>query len=255
MSGFTPDFASADVRVSPNFGPRRGIVQPDMVILHYTGMASGEAAEGWLCNPASDVSSHYLVHEDGRIVQMVREADRAWHAGRGSWLGCHDINSCSIGIEIQNCGIDGGLPAFPDGQIEAVIRLVRDITARRDIAAARILAHSDVAPGRKIDPGAQFPWRRLFEAGIGVMAAPAAECDVLPSAPEAIGSHVEKLQYMLQSYGYGVEITGVYDAATRVVVGAFQLHFRQAQADGIADAETVAIMQALLAGQHGLPAA
>ena len=95
MSGFSPDHAGADVRVSPNFGPRRGPFRPDMIVLHYTGMASGEGAEAWLCDPASEVSSHYLVHKDGRIVQMVRESDRAWHAGKSFWRGHADINSAS----------------------------------------------------------------------------------------------------------------------------------------------------------------
>src|SRR5690606_17178223 len=99
MSGFAPDHAGAEVRVSPNFGLRRGVDAPDMIVLHYTGMISGSAAEAWLCDPVSEVSSHYLVHEDGHVVQMVRESDRAWHAGKSSWNGDTDVNSCSVGIE------------------------------------------------------------------------------------------------------------------------------------------------------------
>ncbi|RVB35775.1 N-acetylmuramoyl-L-alanine amidase, partial [Mesorhizobium sp. M7A.F.Ca.CA.001.16.1.1] len=104
MSGFLPDEPRAEVRVSPNFGPRRETPRPDMIVLHYTGMATGAGAEAWLCDPASEVSSHYLVHENGHIVQMVRESDRAWHAGKSSWFGRADINSCSVGIEIVNPG-------------------------------------------------------------------------------------------------------------------------------------------------------
>src|SRR5690606_26852368 len=147
MSGFAPDHAGAEVCVSPNFGPRRARMRPDCLILHYTGMETGEAAQAWLCNPVSEVSCHYLVHEDGRIVQMVRESDRAWHAGRGSWKGVSDVNSFSIGIEIVNPGPLAGFPPFSDLQVETVASLGRDICARWDITAERVLAHSDVAPG------------------------------------------------------------------------------------------------------------
>ena len=99
MSGFLPDYSRAEIRVSPNFGPRRDGQRPDMIILHYTGMEPGPSAEEWLCDPVSEVSSHYLVNEDGSVLQMVRESDRAWHAGHGSWRGRSDVNSFSIGIE------------------------------------------------------------------------------------------------------------------------------------------------------------
>src|SRR5690242_5008569 len=167
MSGFSPDHSGAEVRVSPNFGQRIGVARPDMIILHYTGMKTGEGAEAWLCTPESQVSSHYLVHEDGRIVQMVRESDRAWHAGKSFWGGVTDINSHSIGIEIVNPGHEFGYRSFPPGQIAAVIGLCQGIVARHPIPPQRVLAHSDVATGRKVDPGERFPWRQLAEAGIG----------------------------------------------------------------------------------------
>jgi N-acetylmuramoyl-L-alanine amidase len=173
MSGFAPDHPGAEVVVSPNFGPRREGVRPDCLILHYTGMETAQAAESRLCAPESEVSAHYLVHEDGRIVQMVRESDRAWHAGKGSWKGRCDVNSFSIGIEIVNCGPLGGFPDFPAVQIEAVAALARDICARHGIAPERVLAHSDIAPGRKIDPGERFPWARLHELGVGHYVPPA----------------------------------------------------------------------------------
>src|SRR6185312_12956132 len=131
------------------------------IILHYTGMETGEAAEAWLCNPESEVSSHYLVHEDGLIVQMVREADRAWHAGASSWHGETDMNSRSVGIEIVNRGHSLGYDNFGDSQIEAVIGLCRGISLRHAVPPERVLAHSDIAPARKVDPGEKFPWRRL----------------------------------------------------------------------------------------------
>lgn len=247
MSGFLPDQPGAEVRVSPNFGPRRETLRPDMIVLHYTGMASGAGAEAWLCDPASEVSSHYLVHEDGRIIQLVRESDRAWHAGKSSWLGRTDINSCSVGIEIVNPGHSLGYKAFPRRQIDAVIGLCVGIVGRYSVPASRVLAHSDVAPGRKVDPGEKFPWKALFAAGVGhlVQAAPI-EPGVALKAGHA-GPDVEALQSMLALYGYGVEISGEYDKQTEVVVAAFQRHFRRKQVDGVADKSTIRTLRRLLA--------
>ncbi|TPK79745.1 N-acetylmuramoyl-L-alanine amidase [Mesorhizobium sp. B2-4-18] len=247
MSGFLPDEPSAEVRVSPNFGPRRDAQKPDMIVLHYTGMATGAAAEAWLCDPASEVSSHYLVHENGHVVQMVRESDRAWHAGQSSWFGRTDINSCSIGIEIVNPGHSLGYPGFPQRQITAVIELCKGIVTRHAITPQRVLAHSDVAPGRKIDPGEKFPWAALFKAGVGhlVPAAPVRRGAALKSGDR--GADVETLQSMLSLYGYGVEISGIFDDRTRIVVEAFQRHFRPRRIDGIADGSTMRTLQKLLA--------
>lgn len=253
MSGFVADHFGAQVRVSPNFGPRLGVRRADMIILHYTGMETGEAAESWLCDPVSQVSSHYLVHEDGRIVQMVRESDRAWHAGRSSWRGVTDINSRSVGIEVVNTGPIGGHPPFPDAQIAAVIGLCRDICARLDIGGDHVLAHSDVAPGRKIDPGPAFPWETLAQAGVGCMPAQTriAAADTL--AEGAGGAEVERIQSMLNLYGYEIEITGIFDERTATVVRTFQLHFRRKRADGVVDAETRAILTALVSDMPKLP--
>lgn len=253
MSGFTADFAGAEVRVSPNFGPRRDVSRADMIVLHYTGMETGEAAERWLCDPTSEVSCHYLVHEDGRVVQMVREADRAWHAGRGSWHGATDINSRSIGIEIVNPGPLAGHPPFPEAQIQAVMTLCLDISSRLDIPKERILAHSDIAPGRKIDPGPVFPWERLHARGIGHLPAPVQPAAIDPIMTGEEGARVECVQSMLNLYGYGIEITGRFDARTRTVVEAFQLHFRRRKVDGVVDAETHALLTALVADLPGLP--
>ncbi len=241
------DYPAADVRVSPNFGERRAGMIPDTIVLHYTGMESGEAAERWLCDPASEVSSHYLVHEDGRVVQMVREEARAWHAGKGSWNGASDVNSCSIGIEIANPGHAFGYPDFPVRQIEAVIELCRDIGRRRGIRPQRVLGHSDVAPGRKIDPGEKFPWRELADNGVGLYVRPASLADGVVLDVGVKGESVEKLQSMLTYYGYGIEITGFYDAQTEAVVAAFQRHFRPDRVDGIADWSTRDTLLRLLA--------
>jgi N-acetylmuramoyl-L-alanine amidase len=246
MSSFAPDFPAAVVRASPNFGERRESRLPDMILLHYTGMATGEGAEDWLCNPAAEVSAHYLLHEDGRIVQMVREADRAWHAGKSFWRGETDINSCSIGIEIANPGPLGGFPDFPSVQIEAVIALCRDILARNAIRPARVLAHSDVAPGRKIDPGEKFPWPALHAAGVGhlVPAAPVQPGSVLRRGEE--GEGVSVVQSLLADVGYGIAMTGVFDADTEATIAAFQRHFRPALVDGVADRSTQATLKALV---------
>jgi N-acetylmuramoyl-L-alanine amidase len=246
---FPPDsFIVADVKPSPNFDERRNGRAPDMILLHYTGMASGEEALDRLCASNSKVSAHYVVFEDGRIVQCVPEEMRAWHAGVASWAGETDINSCSIGIEIVNPGHEFGYRDFPLRQIAAVISLCKSIVTRRGpIAPERILAHSDVAPSRKQDPGEKFPWALLSESGIGHWVRPAPPSingRVLKSGDS--GETVARLQRALASYGYGIEETGRYDEPTRDVVAAFQRHFRPARVDGIADASTLMTLRALL---------
>jgi len=210
-------------------------------------MQTGESAEAWLCDPVSEVSAHYLVHQDGHIVQMVRESDRAWHAGKGSWRGRTDINSCSVGIEIVNPGHAFGYPDFSNRQIEAAIDLCRDIAGRHAIAPERVLAHSDVAPGRKIDPGEKFPWPALFAAGVGHLVEPAPIGGGRFLTPGDRGEPVEALQSMLALYGYGIDITGEFDQLTKTVVEAFQRHFRPARIDGVADRSTVETLHRLLA--------
>ena len=232
-------------RWSPNHGERRGGARPSILLLHYTGMESGKAAEDWLCDPRSEVSSHYLVHEDGEIVQMVEEDRRAWHAGRASWRGNHDINSCSIGIEIANGGHAFGMPDFGAAQIEALIGLCRAILGRWPIRPEMVLAHSDVAPGRKIDPGEKFPWALLHRAGIGryVVPAPVGEAIAAAVTPAEIAA----CQRMLARYGYEIRADGVWDPWTETVLAAFQRHFRPARVDGIADRSTLATLEALIA--------
>jgi N-acetylmuramoyl-L-alanine amidase len=246
MIGFAADHAGATIRPSPNYGERRGGLRPEIVILHYTGMESGAAAEDWLCDVRSEVSSHYLVHEDGRIVQMVREADRAWHAGKSSWRGVTDINSQSIGIEIVNPGHQLGYRPFPRKQITAVIALCQGIIARHGIRPDMVLAHSDVAPGRKVDPGEKFPWGVLARSGVGHFVRPSQHRGGPLLARGDAGEGVAALQGMLASYGYGIAITGDYDLATATVVSAFQLHFRPAKVDGVADRATVQTLRRLL---------
>ncbi len=247
MNRFAPDEPSVRVRPSPNFGERRGDFGIDTIVLHYTGMKSGEAAEDWLAADESQVSAHYLVYEDGEIVQMVREADRAWHAGVGSWKGRSDVNSCSVGVEIVNPGHAFGYPDFPMAQVEAVSRLCAGIVARHAVAPERVLAHSDVAPGRKIDPGELFPWRFLHEQGIGHYVPPATVSGGRFLSAGERGQPVEALQSMLALYGYGVEINGLFDSRTKAVVEAFQRHFRPELVDGVADRSTIETLHRLLA--------
>src|SRR6185295_17056196 len=248
MKAFTPDSSIAsDVIPSPNHGERNKGRAVDMILLHYTGMPDVEGAIAQLCTPGTDVSAHYIVLEDGRIVQSVPEAKRAWHAGVSSWAGEDDINSCSIGIEIINRGHDWGYPDFPLRQIAAVIALCRGIMLRRNIPAHRVLGHSDVAPARKKDPGEKFPWHSLANSGVGhwVQPAPIVAGEILKLGAE--GDGVRGLQEALQRYGYGIEVSGKYDGPTVEVVTAFQRHFRPACVDGIADRSTLTTLQALLA--------
>jgi N-acetylmuramoyl-L-alanine amidase len=245
---FEPDtFMAADVAPSPNFDDRKG-GPPDILLLHYTGMQTGEAALTRLTSAESKVSSHYVVFEDGRIVQCVPEDKRAWHAGVSSWAGETDINSRSVGIEIVNPGHEFGYPDFPRRQIAAVNVLCKGILTRcGPISSDRVLAHSDVAPSRKQDPGEKFPWELLADSGVGhwVRAAPL-NVPGMTIAPGEQGEPVARLQRMFRGYGYGVDETGVYDDTTRDVVTAFQRHFRQARVDGIADPSTLLTLRALI---------
>ena len=187
---------------SPNFGPRRHGGPIDMLVLHYTATEEAGPALNWLCNPKSEVSSHYLVEKDGKIHLLVDEKERAWHAGVSYWRGIRDVNSQSIGIEIVNPGDS----PFPDTQIEAVIALCQDILSRHPISAQGIVGHSDVAPTRKIDPGALFPWPRLAKAGIGVF-------------PEAGQETQQDLTGLLTTIGYDP------GADTAARISAFQRRF------------------------------
>jgi N-acetylmuramoyl-L-alanine amidase len=236
------------VRPSPNHGARDPRLDIDILLLHYTGMPEADGALDWLCREESQVSAHYFVYEDGRIVQMVPEARRAWHAGAAYWAGERDINGCSIGIEIANGGPDSASPGFPPEQMDAVIALCRDILKRHEILPQRVLGHSDVAPGRKSDPGAFFDWRMLSAAGIGLMVKPepVVEGPVLGLGDS--GRDVRHLQKALRFYGYGVEVSGVYDEASACIVEAFQRHFRPARIDGVADISTRKTLDRLLQG-------
>lgn len=246
MSLFAPDYARASVLPSPNFGERANGLKPDMIVLHYTGMPSAQGALDWLVNPESQVSSHYFVFEDGRVVQMVPEEKRAWHAGKSVWKGQTDINSCSIGIEIANPGHPAGLPDFHAPQIDAVIALCQDIIARHAIVPERVLGHSDVAPVRKIDPGEKFPWKLLAQSGVGHWIEPTAIAGGRFFQRGDAGPPVEALQAMLGFYGYNTPVSGEFCERTEGDVAAFQRHFRPERVDGVADFSTIDTLHRLL---------
>lgn len=228
---------------SPNFDNRTA--PPDMIVMHYTGMKTGEAALAQLRNPDAKVSSHYMVEEDGRIFRLVAEERRAWHAGRGSWQGETNCNAVSVGIEIVNPGHEWGYRPFPDAQIEAVIALTADIRGRWQVPDNRIIAHSDLAPMRKPDPGELFPWKRLAEAGHGVWAeASPSPGQALAEGDEGVG--VFALQAGLTRLGYDCAPSGKFDEATKATVLAFQRHWVQSRFDGVADGLTRATLMAVI---------
>jgi N-acetylmuramoyl-L-alanine amidase len=196
-----------------------------MLVLHYTGMASAEAALARLCEPGSEVSAHYMIDEAGQVFGLVDEADRAWHAGLSAWRGETAINSRSIGVELVNPGHEFGYRPFPEAQMAALIELARGIVSRWPIPPRNVVGHSDVAPRRKQDPGELFDWRRLAGEGIGLWPEPAA----------ASGDAAA----MLAAYGYETE-----DIAASLL--AFQRHFRPHRCDGVADAETLSLLGGLL---------
>ncbi len=244
-------------RPSPNFDARTRAI--DLVVLHYTGMQDGETALRRLTDPApvaakyagpwqdksaapdaplSRVSAHYVVGEDGVVYRVVAEQNRAWHAGASSWQGEGDVNARSIGVEIVNGGHDFGLPDYPAAQIDAVIALVGDILARHRLKPSQVVAHSDIAPERKQDPGEKFPWKRLADAGVAIWP----EQGPIERNGEA---PVTALQTQLAAIGYAVMQTGVLDAQTKTALMAFQRRFRPALIDGAADAETAMLLTAL----------
>jgi N-acetylmuramoyl-L-alanine amidase len=194
---------------SPNFNDRADGTAPSVLVLHYTDLPDAEASRQWMCNPEKKVSSHYLVDLDGSVIQLVDEDKRAWHAGQSYWRGMTDLNTHSIGIEIQNTGHSLGYVPFPDVQIGGVIALCRDILTRQSIPARNIVAHSDIAPARKQDPGHLFPWAMLAAAGIGLWPQEKVSGFLTPQAFMAGLAHI----------GYDPSLP------PEVLVTAFQRHF------------------------------
>jgi N-acetylmuramoyl-L-alanine amidase len=234
-------------RPSPNHDARPTGTTIDILLLHYTGMVTAEAALQRLTDPAAKVSAHYTIDEDGTIYAHVDEEHRAWHAGVSHWAGRSDINACSVGIELVNPGHEFGYRDFAAAQIQALIGLARAILARHPIPPQRVLGHSDVAPARKQDPGERFPWGTLARHGIGLWPTRIAPKRYEPVHRDATGSAVMALQKKLRRYGYGLSLSGRYDDEAALVVAAFQRHFRPSKISGEADEETVAVLDSLLA--------
>lgn len=235
-------------RPSPNHGPRPAGARIDILLLHYTGMRNRDEALARLCDPAAEVSAHYLIDEDGAAYRLVEEEARAWHAGVSHWAGDRDVNSRSIGIELVNPGHEFGYRPFPDAQIDALTALSREILARHRIPPARVLAHSDVAPARKQDPGELFPWERLARSGIGLWPDESDfDSDAPIFEPGASDPEIAAFQDALVRYGYGLTVSGRHDEESVNVLRAFQRHFRPARVDGRIDLQCRAILDALLA--------
>lgn len=217
---------------SPNHGERRGGAQPDLIVLHYTAMATCAEARARLCDPAEEVSAHWLISETGAAEQLVDEARRAWHAGAGEWAGIGDVNSYSIGIELANTGFH----PFPEPQMAALEALLTAIMARWHIPAHRVIAHSDMAPTRKGDPGRHFDWRRLTRTGLSVWpvlggsADPADPANLVaslrafgyPEAPEPVLCHAFRLRFRPWAIGPATpeDAAAAADLARRFPAGA-----------------------------------
>jgi N-acetylmuramoyl-L-alanine amidase len=205
-----------------------------MLLLHYTGMASAEAALARLCDPAAKVSAHYLVDEDGTVLALVPEAERAWHAGVSAWAGRSRLNDVAIGVELVNPGHEWGYRPFFEPQMAALVELCRGIRGRWPIPQGRVLAHADVAPHRRADPGERFDWARLAAEGIGLWPQQAAPAAVDPM----------EARRLLARIGYALDQPGV---TFLHLVTAFQRHFRPARVDGALDAETMGRIAAVAA--------
>ena len=221
---------------SPNFNAR--LLPVSMLVLHYTGMEDGPSAIARLRDPESKVSAHYLVEEDGRILRLVAEEKRAWHAGRAYWRGVTDINSASVGIEIVNPGHEFGYRPFPEPQMDALIPLVASIVRRHSIRPPYVVGHSDVAPGRKQDPGELFDWARLAKLGLAM--------------PRPTRNLIDPLWtdggFLLALERYGYDVHRPKDA-----IRAFQRRFRPELIDGEIDGETRAILLGLLLDSRSAP--
>ena len=239
---------------SPNHDARPEGMPIDMLVLHYTGMPTGQAALTRLRDASSKVSAHYVIEEDGRIFHLVQEQRRAWHAGVACWRGHRDINGRSIGIELVNPGHEFGYREFPRAQMAALESLARAIVARHRIPPRNVVGHSDVAPERKDDPGELFDWERLAGAGIGAWPKLGGGwffrrrrvVETFDFGPNDRHKKIADVQQMLATWGYDVPTKGVLDTHTTRVLVAFQRHFRPENIDGRLDGDTASRLAALV---------
>lgn len=218
---------------SPNFDERT--LPISMVVLHYTGMIDAPSAIKRLTDAEAKVSAHYLITEDGQVIQMVDEDKRAWHAGVSWWRGVKNVNSASIGIEIVNPGHEFDYRPFTEEQMSALWPLLADIVKRYDIKPINVVGHSDIAPPRKVDPGELFDWPRLAALKLAVP---------IPDQGQLVDPFWSDEGFLLALERYGYDI-GDAPAA----VSAFQRRFRTRVIDGVIDGECRAILFALLLQQ------
>jgi N-acetylmuramoyl-L-alanine amidase len=223
--------------LSPNFSKRPPGFDVDILMFHYTGMTSCEAALERLCDPESKVSAHYVIDEDGTVYSLVPEDAVAWHAGVSCWEGKIGMNQRSIGIELVNPGHEHGYRAFPKAQMDAAIDLAKGILDRHPIPPRQVLAHSDVAPMRRQDPGELFDWKVLADAGIGLWPK---QTEVPP-----IKGAIHDIQVALRTIGYCIPVDGEDNEIYRAMVETFQRHWRPKKADGKADKETRIMLAAV----------
>ncbi len=212
---------------SPNFDDRPKGTNINMLVMHYTGMQTGEAAQKHMCDPIAKVSAHYMINEDGSIINLVPEAKRAWHAGISCWRGISSLNDTSVGIEIVNPGHEFGYRPFPKAQMEAVLGLSKEIIERHSIEARNVIGHSDIAPNRKQDPGEFFDWKMLASEGVGLWPNvkkmwKSSDMIIRPGEESVSTASVQK---MLSDYGYHIRVDGFYGPKTEDIIRAFKRHF------------------------------
>ena len=214
---------------SPNFDERNKNSKINILMMHYTGMKTAQEALDRMCDAKSQVSAHYMIYEDGQVVNLVPEEKRAWHAGISCWQGISSLNHTSIGIEIVNPGHEWGYVPFPAKQMDAVLELSKAIIARHDIEARNVVGHSDVAPSRKEDPGELFDWRYLAKNGVGLWHGidRVRWGDKILNNPGEESSEVAHIQTMLARYGYHIRVDGYYGEKTEKIIKAFKRHFSQ----------------------------
>lgn len=229
MASYADDPDYREPRQSPNFDDRPEGTIIDTLVIHYTGMETGDAALERLCDPEAEVSAHYMIEENGRIHKLVPEVKRAWHAGISFWRGEPGVNARSIGIELVNPGHEFGYRKFPEEQIKTLTMLCQTLVAKFAIPHRNVVGHSDVAPKRKDDPGELFPWEQLAQDGVGLWPVGAEHADISDGEAQAL----------LSEYGYET------DDLEKTIM-AFQRHFRPGKVDGVMDADCAGRLKRLV---------
>jgi N-acetylmuramoyl-L-alanine amidase len=232
--------------ISPNFSNRE--VGVDTIVIHSTHMPRDSALER-LCSNESDVSCHYLIDLDGNIYGLVSEDKVAWHAGKSSWRGKEKLNNSSVGIELVDIDDEGkGVKNFTSQQMNSLVWIMNDILVRYNISSQNIVAHSDIAPDRKDDPGEMFDWKFLANHGIGIFAGKVSytENDKFIIKQGDKGKGVLMVQKLLRQYGYKISVDGVYGNQTKDVVIAFKRHFDARKIDDVFDGKSLEVLKSII---------